>query len=682
MGVRKRHVQYSTPRPLPFTQAGGTLARLVGRLSEAILLEEREVVRVGGAQIGVLRAVRCEGDGAAHQYRMTLARQQRHLQPNGDVSVLRAGRNPLPGRIVKTRGRNVWVVTGDLGGDLNQLILRSEVDWLWASVRRRLREIWPASGRQNHWTVAPNHTLIVDLLNARPRKRANPVHGSASNADLNREQGAAVRAILTTGVTFLWGPPGTGKTTTLAAAVEALVARERTVLVVASSNASTDVIAAQIAQRLSCHPDFDRGLIVRHGSGTGRQLRSQWGDRLVPEDVADRMTRESGYTCGANPQRHIDRAASLGGALTNLAARDGQACPVLTETGRRVIRSLQLRANAPHSSAPVPTSPARVTLGARVVVTTAHQLCGDSAVVRAYDTVIVDEAGQASLPLVLLAAAHAQQAIVVAGDPRQLPPPVQSREPEVKRLLGEDLFSLSGAVSRGASGATRMLVEQHRMAPEISALVSSVWYADKLRAHVSVWTRPGHPVRRSHGSLLFVDTHGLDPRVAHTNGTSRVNRVHVEVVRQLLAHLDAEKILPRSTTLLITSPFRAQTARLARAVPRFSASTVHAAQGGEADLVVLDLTDAPGAEVSRFLSATRIEEDGARLLNVAISRARHAIIVVADFGYLNTHGGEVVRRLLRHIEQAGRRLELPPRATAPGIVGEGRAGSGGRGHVR
>lgn len=676
MGVQKqRSAQYFTPRPVPFIEPSRALVRLVDRLCHVIEIEEREVARVGGAEIQVSCAERCEGVGAFHQYRLTLDRQQRHLRLNDDVSILRPDCEPLAGRIVRTRGRTVWVATGDLGGDLSRLTLRSEVDWIWASVRRQLRELWPADGRVQRGTVMPQHGLILDLLNGRSRKRMSPATSFAP-ADLNREQRNAVRAILANAVTFLWGPPGTGKTTTLAAAVTALVANTRTVLVVAPSNAAADVVAQRIATRLSSHRAFDDGMVVRHGSDSGQRLRSEWGDRLLAEEVARRHERESGYTCGADPQRYAKRAALLEGALVKLGAmeRSGM-CPLLAETGRRVIRSLRLRASAPPSSAPRRSTAERVTQNARVVVTTVHQLAFQSAAARMYDTVIVDEAGQASLPLVLLAAAHARDAVVIAGDPRQLPPTVQFRHASVKRLLGEDVFTLSGAIG-AVSSATCMLVEQHRMAPEISNVVSAVWYGGKLRSHASVQTRPAHPIRRCHGSLLFVDTSALRPRVELTKGKSRINRVHVDVVRQIFAHLEAESLIPRFTSVLVTSPFKAQTARLARVISRFSASTVHAAQGGEADLVVLDLTDAPGAAVSRFLSANSIEEDGGRLLNVAVSRARHALIVLGDFSHLNAHAGRVVRDLLRQVERRGKQLRLPPHTSDSQLNSRGQTESG------
>ena len=55
-----------------------------------------------------------------------------------------------------------------------------------------------------------------------------------------------------------------------------------------------------------------------------------------------------------------------------------------------------------------------------------------------------------------------------------------------------------------------------------------------------------------------------------------------------------------------------------------SVDTAHRFQGSEVDCVILDLTDGPGGEVLHhgFLGARQPNETGARLTNVAISRAR------------------------------------------------------------
>jgi hypothetical protein len=76
--------------------------------------------------------------------------------------------------------------------------------------------------------------------------------------------------------------------------------------------------------------------------------------------------------------------------------------------------------------------------------------------------------------------------------------------------------------------------------------------------------------------------------------------------------------------------------------------------------MVLDLTDSLGAPLGRFLQAARIEEDGARLLNVAVSRARHHVVLLGNFDYLrrNAPGDAIVRRLIDHFQEHGEALDL------------------------
>jgi superfamily I DNA and/or RNA helicase len=57
------------------------------------------------------------------------------------------------------------------------------------------------------------------------------------------------------------------------------------------------------------------------------------------------------------------------------------------------------------------------------------------------------------------------------------------------------------------------------------------------------------------------------------------------------------------------------------------AGTVHQFQGSEADAVVFDLVDGPGRHKLGLLLRG---DTGTRLLNVAISRARAKLVVVAD----------------------------------------------------
>src|SRR5262249_30461024 len=88
------------------------------------------------------------------------------------------------------------------------------------------------------------------------------------------------------------------------------------------------------------------------------------------------------------------------------------------------------------------------------------------------------------------------------------------------------------------------------------------------------------------------------------------------------------------------------------------AATVHSFQGSERAAMLIDLTDSIGAKLGRFLEATHLQSEGARLLNVAISRARHHCVLVANFEYLHRQApaGGFTRRLLEYFKEHGEAL--------------------------
>ena len=98
---------------------------------------------------------------------------------------------------------------------------------------------------------------------------------------------------------------------------------------------------------------------------------------------------------------------------------------------------------------------------------------------RTFDTVLVDEVSMAPIPAVWVAATLAERAVVMIGDFLQLPPIVQSTEALAKMWLGSDLFEVSG-ISGAWHSDQKMprsfvgLREQHRMHPEISAIVNAL----------------------------------------------------------------------------------------------------------------------------------------------------------------------------------------------------------------
>ena len=90
-------------------------------------------------------------------------------------------------------------------------------------------------------------------------------------------------------------------------------------------------------------------------------------------------------------------------------------------------------------------------------------------------------------------------------------------------------------------------------------------------------------------------------------------------------------------------------------------ATVHGFQGSEMEVIIFDLMAAPGAGLGVFMRGVEPADTGTRLLNVAASRARTQLIVVANFDFLLSSRlprPGAVRTLLEDVRQNGREIPL------------------------
>jgi superfamily I DNA and/or RNA helicase len=316
----------------------------------------------------------------------------------------------------------------------------------------------------------------------------------------------------------------------------------------------------------------------------------------------------------------------------------------------------------------VKTVAARLLGSCRVLVSTIHRTYLMRALAtKRYDVLLVDEAAMCTLPDVFAAAKLVGRRVTFFGDFRQLPAVVHASSPSARRWLHRDPFQahrLDAAIREDrATPGMAMLREQRRMAEPICRLVSEGWYNGELTTAGSVRRRPS-PFSDRWNAVTLLDTASLRP-VARIDQDERTNPVHAQVVGGLFDELiDYGDLLPRipeGPTAMLLTPYCGQAdllyqvgrqRRLGRAL---HVSTVHGAQGAEADTVVLDLADGRGARLSGFLGARRFEDIGARLLNVALSRARHRLFVVADTDFLLREAPRdgAVRMLLHLLNEHG-----------------------------
>lgn len=312
---------------------------------------------------------------------------------------------------------------------------------------------------------------------------------------------------------------------------------------------------------------------------------------------------------------------------------------------------------------------------ARVVACTAYRplLDRDVAAMK-FDCVVVDEASMLPLPLYYCVASLAQTRIVVAGDFRQLPPIVRANSPistdssseaqqkKIQRdLMISNPFTKSGVVlrSRSGEGAPELVAlrDQYRMREPISDLISMIFYPEHTLRTMK--ERMDKPTPWGNQTFLLFDTTSLQPESSTVNGKSRRNIVHALVVRAIAERLFEDGWELRSTaekSFGIITPYASQSSfieKLLGANPsthiKGGVSTVHRFQGNERDLMVIDLTKVASAiepGLGDFVGHPVPLAPENAMWNVAISRARQHVLIVADRTTLDRNSGSVVAQLI------------------------------------
>ncbi|MBK1615531.1 DNA helicase [Rubrivivax gelatinosus] len=402
---------------------------------------------------------------------------------------------------------------------------------------------------------------------------------------------------------FLWGPPGTGKTTTLGLMLaEYLDARpEARVLLLSTTNQAVDLAVVAVDKALH------KGRRERWRAGVQR-LGTRFNpaayagrEHLIPSADRELITRLARAEAARPPPQDLaalqawsERVAALRAELRAASLQVLRACRLAAMTTTRAVGTLKtLRELGEGGAAP-------------------------------FDLVVFDEASQVGLAqaLVLMPLGRAR---LFAGDPSQLSPVQRSPDRGARRWLGRSAFA---EMPRGAPSVV-LLDEQSRMAEAIGALVADLYYDGALRVAADALASPEwQAARRRELGPAGPAQHVHVETVARDGGWSAAWRgpVRTESAEAIAALVAAALASGQwhAQELIVLTPFRAQRALIrqrlqALGVDGVKVSTVHRAQGSEAPAVLFDPVD--GAQP--FLQT----EEAARLINVALSRAQAKVIV-------------------------------------------------------
>ena len=110
-------------------------------------------------------------------------------------------------------------------------------------------------------------------------------HSSVSELP-NSSQESAIKLALGSEVSFIWGPPGTGKTQTIARLIEGFLSKNLSVLLIAHTNIATDGALLNVARHLESSDDYRDGKFLREGAIQKPELKVY--EMVVPEIVLEK----------------------------------------------------------------------------------------------------------------------------------------------------------------------------------------------------------------------------------------------------------------------------------------------------------------------------------------------------------------------------------------------------------
>lgn len=521
--------------------------------------------------------------------------------PEGTPVTIWKGQSQISGKILNGEAFSVYLISElDLGAEVEMLDISAEACYLLQSVSERLMDL----------SLEPSE-IAQDLI-CNGLKEID-----YRNSDIAKGQETAVRMSLEQPITFVWGPPGTGKTQTLAKIAWAHIDKGERVLMLSYSNVSVD---GAILRVTSLKNDVFPGQLVRYGFPKDKRISEH--------------PYLSSYNLAINNYPDLlKRRTQLQAEKKRLEKNDPKLIQVEKELNeiRRELR----------------TAESQCVRNAKFVATTVSKAIVDKEIRNgAFDVVIFDEASMATIPQIAYAAKLARKNFVCMGDFRQLPPIVQSSK---ESPLNADIFQYCGitqAVDQGSNHKWLCLLDtQYRMHPEIADFAGRSIYNGLLKSANGMTEKREKTVMAepfAGRAMEFVDLSGTMSTCIKSSDDS-----HANVLSAFVKFSLALKAAQTQEVGIIT-PYHAQS-RLLHAMVRdvnelealphaIKCATVHQFQGSEEDVIVYDAVDCYRLPFPGALIASTAGRYADRLFNVAMTRSKGKFICVANGSFMRNKG--------------------------------------------
>lgn len=496
----------------------------------------------------------------------------------------------------------------------------------------------------------------------------------------NESQHEALIKALQNKVLYVWGPPGTGKTSTLGFMMVNYLVKGKRVLFASNTNRAVDVGLLSALEALTGVEKEHLGKeVTRFGEIALDSPRLE--EVLFEKQVKEREEKQKQKA--AKLSNILDKYQKLQKEIDNLMDL-GEEVPKELDDEINML-GLQLdeyggEAAAEEKIERMMTVNERFELEKReLVATTLAKVCTSELFDgQEFDAVVIDEASMANLPYLMVLAAKAKEHIVVVGDPMQLPPIALTGEPVSRDFLEKDIFTF---VSKSETTedlfnwhdfnrpVTTFFDVQYRLNKDLADVLSSVFYEDRLNT-VDLDEPPDKAqstVRQPDPTVNVVDTQRYGPVLKQKDegrGFSPVNEVHLFMINRMVQKLVTQHLVPVDEIGIIV-PFRSTVYDIRNelyqnGLEKVEVGTIHTFQGREKRVIIFDTVMSGEAQYGnkRHYSVRPFDEDKnglavPRLLNVAFSRSKERLVILADMDHINkVYPDKYLGQLLRKFQEA------------------------------
>ncbi|WP_051428149.1 MULTISPECIES: IGHMBP2 family helicase [unclassified Lebetimonas] len=462
---------------------------------------------------------------------------------------------------------------------------------------------------------------------------------------LNESQNAALRKCINSDVFLIHGPPGTGKTTTLAEVIKKHIGKR--ILVTADSNVAVDNVMEKMGE-------FN---IVRIGHP------AKIDSKLMKFSLDVRIRRDKRYKEIEKINKKIDdlkhmqekrckkptpgRRRGMSDEEILQLAKEGKAKRgIKAEWIKEMAEWLKLQKNISklydEKNKKIEIIMNDILNNADIIFATNSGTGGEFLETKEFDVVFIDEAAQAMEPSTLIPLIKAKQA-VFAGDHKQLPPTILSND---KRLM----VSLFERLTYLYKDIYYTLGIQYRMNEKINNFSSSEFYECRVKTYEKIKniTIKDLKIKENemyggYAPIVFIDTLGKFIEKSKSGSFSKYNPLEAEYVKKIV-----EKLIKNGAKeeyIGVITPYKDHEEYIKKIMKNsVEVKSVDGFQGREKEIIILSLVRANENEEIGFLKDIR-------RLNVSITRAKRKLVIIGDAKTLRIN--KTYKNLIEYIKKEG-----------------------------